>query len=130
MLHRVNPLVAVYKQAIEFLQQHPPEELRLVIRSADGGADLRLYNAPTEVNEVAAIMIGDGENDVGPRDIVVSARGGDLQRVSELHAGYDPLHYVLLFPRGEPGWSMELKAQLNCTLNDYFAYRMMVIRCT
>jgi hypothetical protein len=27
-----------------------------------------------------------------------------LVRISELHPAYDPLHFVLLHPRGEPGW--------------------------
>ena len=36
-----------------------------------------------------------------------------LHRISEGHAGYAPLHYVLLFPYGEPGWYYEFRAPGN-----------------
>jgi len=34
----------------------------------------------------------------------VHARGGGLWRISGLHPAYDPLHFVLFHPHGEPGW--------------------------
>jgi len=30
--------------------------------------------------------------------------GGGLWRISDLHPAYDPLHFVLFHPHGEPGW--------------------------
>jgi hypothetical protein len=40
------------------------------------------------------------------RDIVLRVRGErpQLKIISEFNAAYDPLHFVLLFPRGEAGW--------------------------
>jgi hypothetical protein len=36
---------------------------------------------------------------------------------------YDPLHYVLLHPNGELGWSPELKEEMpNATAMNYYAY--------
>ncbi len=32
------------------------------------------------------------------------ARGGGLWRISDAHYAYDPLHFVLFHPHGEPGW--------------------------
>ncbi len=32
------------------------------------------------------------------------ARGGGLWRISDLHPAYNPLHFVLFHPHGEPGW--------------------------
>ncbi len=32
------------------------------------------------------------------------ARGDGLWRISDLHPAYDPLHFVLFHPHGEPGW--------------------------
>ncbi len=32
------------------------------------------------------------------------ARGGGLWRISDLHPAYDPLHFVLFHPHGEPNW--------------------------
>jgi len=34
----------------------------------------------------------------------VRARGGGLWRISDLHPAYDPLHFVLFHPHGEPDW--------------------------
>ena len=55
-------------------------------------------------SEVAAIMIGDGqETQYQNRDIVLRPYEGGLQRISEIHPSYVPLHYILIFPRGEDG---------------------------
>jgi hypothetical protein len=54
------------------------------------------------------LLIGDGDSDgdpkgSNPRDIRVWARGGGLWRISDAHCAYDPLHFVLFHPHGEPG---------------------------
>lgn len=36
-------------------------------------------------------------------------RGGGLQRISESHPAYDPLHYPIILPCGEQGWQYELQ---------------------
>jgi len=38
------------------------------------------------------------------RDMVLRARGGQLQRISQNNPSYAALYYVLLFPKGENGW--------------------------
>jgi len=48
------------------------------------------------------LLTGDGDSN--PRDIRVWARGGGLWRISDAHCAYDPLHFVLFHPHGEPGW--------------------------
>ncbi|GFS32967.1 hypothetical protein Acr_00g0025630 [Actinidia rufa] len=71
--------------------------------------DRRRYNLPTS-DEIAVILPGDGTEVNGMRDIVLHLRGNnDLMRISECHPAYLPLHYVLLFPRGELGWEPQLK---------------------
>jgi hypothetical protein len=55
------------------------------------------------------LLTGDGDPDgdhegSNPRDIRVQARGGGLWRISDTHYAYDPLHFVLFHPHGEPGW--------------------------
>jgi PIF1-like helicase len=64
-------------------------------------------------------------------------RGGPpLQRVSILHPSYLPLHYVLLFPHGDPGWHPGLcllethgpRKRTQLTLNHYHAYRLFTRR--
>src|SRR5882762_6864649 len=37
--------------------------------------------------------------------------GGSLQRISHLHHSYSPLHYVLLFPRGDSGFHLDIPSQ-------------------
>ncbi len=34
------------------------------------------------------------------------ARDDRLWRISDLHPAYDPLHFVLFHPHGEPGWQL------------------------
>jgi len=38
------------------------------------------------------------------RDVVIFLKDGPLQRISEGSPLYQPMHYVLLFVRGEMGW--------------------------
>jgi len=38
------------------------------------------------------------------RDMVLWARGGQLEQISQNSPSYSALHYVLLFPKGENGW--------------------------
>ncbi len=58
------------------------------------------------VDEVTALMVGDGFEAVDRRDIVLALaqQAGSFQRIFELHVGYMALHYPLLFPYGEDGW--------------------------
>jgi len=52
------------------------------------------------------VLIGDGDpKGSNPRDIRVRVRGGGLCRINDAHCAYDPLHFVLFHPHGEPGWT-------------------------
>ena len=48
--------------------------------------------------------------------------------ISELHIGYDPLQYPLLFPYGTDGWHVNLKLQngRKLTAMVYYCYHIMV----
>jgi hypothetical protein len=114
VLHNENPYVTQYKQAYHILSSKPPEEqqhcgARIVVTP---NTDHRRYNLPTSV-EVAAIIPGSGEEDIQEhREVILrlhQPRADDptrstLIKISHLHPLYTPLHYVLLFPRGETGW--------------------------
>jgi hypothetical protein len=115
MLQSCNPFITLYKTADERLREERDSlrglpmsarmvispQMRLVILS---GADRRRENLPTS-NEVAAIIPDEYEAGLG-RDIILADRDGGsrLHRIPVTHAAYMPLHYVLLFPCGEPGW--------------------------
>ena len=106
-LHTVNPYIRVYKTARERLQQEPDgqrailnPQLRLVIEK---GADKRRENLPT--SDEIAIIIPDEYDQAGICDIILAERDDrSFHTINPNNAAYMPLHYVLLFPRGEPGW--------------------------
>src|SRR5882762_8566521 len=136
MLLQHNPYVEMYKQAHQILREKPEHEqhhVRLCI-TVDPNTDLRRYNAPT-VNEIAAIIPGGGEEHVNlHRDIILRLQGGGLTRISHLHHSYTPLHYVMLFPKGDSGFHVNIPSQFGpdgkrhskyITQRCYYAYRAL-----
>jgi len=115
MLQETNPLIHIYLTARERLIEIAEAEtsfriilnpqLRLVV---ERGADLRRENLPT-ADEVSMIL-PEEYGSAGFRDIVLASRtngddqGNHFTLINPNHASYLPLHYVLLFPYGEPGW--------------------------
>jgi hypothetical protein len=88
----------------ERIRDTPPNLRNLPLRiHVDIQQDQRRYNPPA-VDEIAAIIPGDGTDADNTRDIILHRVGGALQRISETHPAYTPLHYVLLYPNGEYGW--------------------------
>jgi len=54
---------------------------------------------------VLCVFTSDGDPEgSNPQDIGVWAKGGGLWRITDAHCAYDPLHFVLFHPHGEPGW--------------------------
>ncbi|KAJ3751878.1 hypothetical protein EV360DRAFT_10055, partial [Lentinula raphanica] len=105
-LRLFNPYTKIYEHAFEVLRRchdipNPSVRLRVM-----PGNDPRRYNLPTS-DEVGMILPGDAAPH-DSRDILLRKRveSSDpvLIRVSDRHAAYAPLHYVLLFPYGESGW--------------------------
>lgn len=80
-----------------------------LIITVEGTPDLRRYNAPT-ANEVAGLMPGDGTEPTLGRNIKVQTTAGAPVFISETNGAYDPLHFVLLHPRGEPGYHKKIPA--------------------
>ena len=113
-----NPFIALYQTARERLQVQPTTtpsriilnpQMRLIL---EAGADRRRENLPTS-NEVA-VIIPDEYGDASFRDIVLADRCAPNEqprysRINSTHAAYMPLHYVLLFPRGDTGWHWGLQ---------------------
>jgi hypothetical protein len=60
------------------------------------------------VDEVVALMVGDGSEVIDRHDIVVAQQAGLFQCSFELHVGYMALHYPLLFPYNEDGWHLNI----------------------
>lgn len=99
----------IYKHAFEVLRNYNAVQNVEVRLRAAPGLDKRTYNVPT-ADEVAVLLPDSGVAPL-PRDIVLRLRQDNnfLDRISELHPGYAPLQYPLLFPYGTNGWHADLK---------------------
>ena len=98
MLKEHNAYAKVFRQAASL---HDPDVT--IMLHCESNVDPRTYNVP-RVSEVAAFIPG-GTNVNAPRQILVHLRTGGVKRITDRPSAYDPLHYVLLFPRGEKGWT-------------------------
>jgi hypothetical protein len=106
MLNANHQYVPLYQHAHEILQNYNPmDDAEIRLRLSEG-LDRNTYNLPT-ADEIAVILPDHAAT--LPRDIVLRLRSGPLHRISDLHPGYVPLQYPLLFPRGENGWYPEMK---------------------
>ncbi|KAI8540035.1 hypothetical protein RHMOL_Rhmol09G0230200 [Rhododendron molle] len=105
-----NPFPEKFLRAFEILNQSESVGQNLpAFLHYSSSTDRRRYNLPT-ADEIAIILPGDGTEKSGMRDIVLHLRGNNgLMQVNECHPVYLPLHYVLLFPRGELGWEPEMR---------------------
>ncbi len=102
MMYNINPYVKVFKMARDMMATKGVRmdmKLRLI---ASQTKDAHRYNVLT-VDEVIALMVGNGFEAVDRRDVVIVQQVGLFQCISELHVGYMALHYSLLFPYGEDG---------------------------
>ncbi|GES88499.1 uncharacterized protein LOC112012066 [Rhizophagus clarus] len=107
MLDECNPYIQNFRHIRDLIKTNTPGEIFMIIHG-DRTRDPHHYNAPT-ASEVAAIMVGNGyELHTTNRDILLRMHDGCLQRISEIHPSYDPLHYILLFPRGDDGWHVDV----------------------
>ncbi|XP_022014785.1 uncharacterized protein LOC110914290 [Helianthus annuus] len=127
-----NMLVQTYRKVRDHF--HGPSEanlkLRLIYKRDKYG---RTYNLPSTF-EVAALIVGDVNESIDHRDIVVETQSGVLQRISELHPSYLALQYPILFPYGDDGYKIDIphrdfmstkkKIKPKCTMREFFAYRI------
>jgi len=107
MMYNINPYVEVFKTARDMIATEGARmDLKLHL-IASRTKDACRYNVLT-VDEVIALMVGNGFEAVDRCDVVVAQQAGPFQCISELHVGYMVLHYPLLFPYGEDGWHLNI----------------------
>ena len=66
------------------------------------------------------------QNQLNP-DIVIHKQDRTIKKISELNGAYDPLMYVLLFPYGEKGFEINIKAfcgKKYIRMMEYYSYRI------
>jgi hypothetical protein len=135
MLHQCNPYVHVFLQAFQVIDAKPPHERHNISAhlTVNSNADPRTHNLPT-TEEVAVILPSGAEEGVS-KDLIVRYQDGRLFELNDCNSMYQPLLYVLLFPRGETGWHPEIPhtSELpegrttqgkKVTRTQYYAYRL------
>jgi len=106
MLLDSHPYIGQYRHAYKLIKEKPADEqqevtIRLHVNLQQ---DQRTYNLPTAEEIAVIIPEEDVHHALDNRDVVLWARGGQLERISQNSPSYSALHYVLLFPKGKNGW--------------------------
>ncbi|CAG8794430.1 2833_t:CDS:2, partial [Dentiscutata erythropus] len=117
-------------QIRNIIRDNATTEISMIIRG-DRNQDIRCYNA-LSAPDVAAIIVGDGHK-VNPtnQDILLRTHDGNLQKIAEIYPSYNPLNYVLLFPKGDDEWYTNillinaLKRERVTTMQ-FYAYRLQI----
>ncbi|EGG07643.1 uncharacterized protein MELLADRAFT_28695, partial [Melampsora larici-populina 98AG31] len=99
-LDQHNPYAKQFRSAYDIMKQH--KTIAIQLKSIQptpeqaAGHDIRTYARPS-ATEVAMIVDDGVEIGRGDRDIIVHSTDEMWHRVSDLHTGYLPLRYPLLF---------------------------------
>jgi len=110
MLLDNHPYIGYYRHVYELIRENPvKEQEEITIRlHVNLQQDQRTHNLPT-AEEIAVIIPEDRvHHALDNRDVVLRAREGQLERISQNSPSYSALHYVLLFPKGENGWHLRI----------------------
>ncbi|XP_026417352.1 uncharacterized protein LOC113312830 [Papaver somniferum] len=105
-----NIFITKFRQAHDILRDNEVSSQKPVQVSLhfNENSDKRRYNLPT-AKEVSVIIPENPSDIKAPRDILLHLKAGKgFTIINEWHPSYLPLHYVLLFPYGELGWSTKL----------------------
>jgi hypothetical protein len=125
MFENCNPYVKLFRTIAESNKENL-NDFQMIIQSDLQSNDIRRYNKPTS-SDVAVIIPGDGTEAIKSRDIVIHKQNGTIKKISELNGAYDPLMYVLLFPYGDKGFELNIKANNSkkyVTMMEYYSYRL------
>ncbi|CAK9291251.1 unnamed protein product [Gordionus sp. m RMFG-2023] len=127
IVHTYNPFASQFLRVSSMIATGVPN-ISLNLKSTPS-FDVRYRNKHTS-SEIAVLLPGDGSDHIAHRDIILKTLSGPLRRINELHSSYDPLQYVLLFPRGDIGYHPPIHYRNSTnkyvTCREYYAYRFMV----
>ena len=109
MLKVENPFVETVMKAA---QESDPSYVMFLAGNTEHSKDRRRYNRPTSSELAIFLPEEDARARRRPRDLYVRIRGRApaLLTLNDLHPCADPLHFVLLFPRGDYGWCPGIEA--------------------
>ena len=126
MMRKYNSYCANYRTNVERMRDAGPNcvAIRLTFANVASGRNPRANNAPS-APEFAVLLIKDNQTTHAPRqhrDIAVYCRRSGAQRTHcvllATDPAADPMHCVLLFPRGEQGWSPRIPLRGNAAGNE------------
>nr|XP_025660692.1 uncharacterized protein LOC112756337 [Arachis hypogaea] len=135
MLDMCNPLAKSFRFARDRFADSEPSEIKMrLIRKRE--KDGRVYNLPT-ASEVAILIVGDIDDSILDRDIIIQSTENKLQRIDVLHPLYLALQYPLIFPYGEDGFRTGIQTSTRYDLNgikkrktismrEFFSYRIQM----
>ena len=126
-LRDCNPYIKDFQMAIE-LRTAKHEMLVIEPNSRPAGEHERRYKVSTVgLLEVSLLKKDAAES----RNIVVHLRQPNnraMQQIHETHRSFDPLHFVLLFPRGEDGWNCGVRQSgardKQVSAREFYAYHL------
>ncbi|KAL6505874.1 hypothetical protein OROHE_023253 [Orobanche hederae] len=131
MLDAYNPLAKSFRMARDRFRENDNLDMRMKLIGTRE-YNRRMCNLPT-APEVAALIVGDIDDQMDVRDIVVESRVGFLKRISELHPSYLPLQYPLLFTYGEDGYMIDIphrdndgscpRTRITVTMREFWAFK-------
>ena len=109
VLENTHPLARLYKSILSREQQaqdhgHQLQNLRIVLKG-EGRARRRRRQYDLPSTSEIAVLLPDDTMDLGTRDIIIEGRNSELKRVYDTSPDYDYLHYVLIHPLGDQGWT-------------------------
>jgi hypothetical protein len=132
MFNESNELKKSFRAARDLLVQSRCQPLRLRLLH-DRSKNTPQYSAPA-TSEIATLIVGDFSEEKKSPDIIIQDRGSGLRRISNLHASYMALQYLVLFPYGDQGFRIGIKsnrlgtlrvgARGEVTMLEYYAYRL------
>ncbi|KAI8599969.1 hypothetical protein EDD21DRAFT_431932 [Dissophora ornata] len=108
MLTQERSLIANRSMREQLQNGENVDEYKLFLRGErqSDGPPQRQYDLPASI-EVSLVIPGEAIT-AASRDIIIQDRDGPFNRVFETSPIFYPLHYVLLHPHGERGWTFKV----------------------
>jgi hypothetical protein len=121
IINEINPFAKSLRNNSQRIQE---QGLSFVVKN-DKTKDQRRYNLPT-TNEMCCLI--SDSNQIEQRDIVFTSKDGETCHIDQFNAYYEPLMYVLLFPSGESGWSLNIRTKSGgkVSILEYCKYRLQI----
>ncbi|XP_074373685.1 uncharacterized protein LOC141714035 [Apium graveolens] len=134
MFDENNELVKRFRIARDRFKESGIVDLEIILKVCRSQSGRENNIGPSD--EVAGIMVGEQEETEECRDIIIQAKAGGFQRVTNVHPKLMALQYPILFPTGEDGYHKDIyyaeteenkgKTRHMCSMKDFYSYRLHI----